>query len=52
MDTVKLTDTQAAIIAAAIAPDIKAYIAAHREEYETFLATKWPEIQAVAEGKE
>jgi hypothetical protein len=32
-----LTDEQAAMIAAAILPDIRAYIDAHREEYEEFL---------------
>lgn len=37
METIKLSEEQAATIAHAIIPDIKAYINSHRKEYEEFL---------------
>lgn len=41
-ETVKFSQEQAATIAAVIAPDIRAYIDTHREEYKTFLM-QWNE---------
>jgi len=37
MKAVTLSDEQATMIAAVILPDIRAYIDAHRKEYEEFL---------------
>jgi len=42
--TVTMTSEMAAIFAAAITPDIHAYIDVHRKEYEEFLE-RWNERQ-------
>lgn len=48
-DTVKLSEEQARMIAAAILPDIRAYVDANRERYEEFLK-QWNE--KYPQGKE
>lgn len=44
MLTVTLSDEQATMFAAAILPDIRAYVDAHKEEYKEFFK-QWNERQ-------